>query len=93
MGMDDPTICVYQFICDQNDSNDTNIIQYLILHGQGLCIKLNSLMAHMFYAWSFINNTSVSIAINHSTYFISLNTYTTVFARGEGNSNKYITYI
>ena len=26
MGMDDPTICVYQFICNENDNGDTNII-------------------------------------------------------------------
>ena len=51
MGLGDPTSCVYQLIFDENDSNYTNIIQYFIMHGLGLCIKLNSFVAHMFYVW------------------------------------------
>ena len=30
MGFGDPTTCAYQFIFDENDSNDTNIKQYLL---------------------------------------------------------------
>ena len=30
MGLGDPTTYVYQFIFDENDSNDTNIKQYLL---------------------------------------------------------------
>ena len=40
----------------------------------------------MFYAWSFINNTPVIIAIIHNKYMISSNTYTTVFSWVSGNS-------
>ena len=64
--MVDPTTCVYQFIYDENYSVDTEIIQYFIRHGLGLCIKLDSYVAHMFYAWSFIHNTSVPITIKNN---------------------------
>ena len=62
LGMGDPTTCVYQFIYDENDSVDTEIIQYSILHGLRLFIKIDSYVAYMFYACSFIHNTSVLIA-------------------------------
>ena len=32
LGMDDPTTFFYQFIYDKNYSDDTNIIQYFIMH-------------------------------------------------------------
>ena len=71
MGLDDPTICVYQFICDQNDSNDTNIIQYFSMRGLGLCIRVDSYVAHIFYAWSFSHNAAVPIDIKkNSTPFL-----------------------
>ena len=50
MGLGDPTTCVYQFIFDENYSNDTKIVQYFIMHGLGLFTKLNSFLAHMLYA-------------------------------------------
>ena len=53
-------------IFDENESNDTNIIQYCILHGLGLCIKLNSFVAHIFYVWSFSHNKEVPIDINQN---------------------------
>ena len=37
------------FIFNEIDNNDTNIIQYFIMHGLGLCIKLDRIVAHMFY--------------------------------------------
>ena len=37
---------------------------------------------------SVIHNTEVPIAINNNTYFLSLNTNTTVFAWVDGNKNK-----
>ena len=86
--MDDPTTCVYQLILDGNDSNDTKIIQYFIMHGLGLCIKLDSFVSHMFYPWSFSHNKAVPISIKKKTYLLFLNSYTTVFAWGAGNSNK-----
>ena len=49
--MVDPTTCVYQFILDENLSVDTEIVQYFIMHVLGLCIKVDSYVAHMFYAW------------------------------------------
>ena len=51
MGLGDPTTYVYQLIFNKDDSNDTKIIQYFILHGLGLCIKLNGFVVHIFYKW------------------------------------------
>ena len=31
----DPTTCVYQIIYDENDSDETKIIKYFIMHGLG----------------------------------------------------------
>ena len=86
--MGDPTTCVYQFIYNENDKNDTQITQYFIMHGLGFFIKVYSYVDHMFYAWSFSHNTAVPIAKNKNKYFISLNISTTVFDWGAGNSNK-----
>ena len=61
------------------------------MHGLGICIKVDSYGAHMFYEWSFSNNTAVPIAIKKKKYVFALNTNTTVFACGTGNSNKNIT--
>ena len=63
MGLGDPTTCVYQFVFDEDYSNDKNIIQHFIVHELGLCIKLDSVVAHMFYVWSLSHNTAGSIAI------------------------------
>ena len=89
--MFDPTTCVYQFIYDEKDSVDTKIIQYFIMRGLVLCIKVDSYVAHMFYSWSFIHNISVPIAIKNKRYFLSLNKNTTLFSLGDVNSNKNIT--
>ena len=56
--------------------------------GLGLCIKVDSYVAHMFYAFSFSHNTEVPIAIKNNKYFISLNTHTTAFAWVAVNSSK-----
>ena len=58
------------------------------MHGLGLCINVNSYVAHMIYTWSFNNNTAVPIAIKKNKYFLFLNTQTTVFSWGAINSNK-----
>ena len=58
------------------------------MHGLVLCIKLDSYVAYMFYACPFVHNTEVPIYINQNNYYISLNTYTTVFSWGAGNSNQ-----
>ena len=50
MGLVDTTTFVYQFIFDKYDSKDTKMIQYFVMHGLGLCIKLNSYVENMFYA-------------------------------------------
>ena len=55
------------------------------MHGLGLCIKVDSYVAHIFYAWLFSHNTAVPIAKKN---FLSLNKNTTVFAWGAVNSNK-----
>ena len=48
-------------------------------------------MSHMFYACLLSYNTAVPLSINKNKYFISLNTGTTSFYWGAGNSNKNIT--
>ena len=88
LGMVDPTTCVYQFMYDEKYKNDTQITQYFIMHGLGLCIEVDSYVAHMFYAWSFIHNTPVTISKNKNKYFLSLNTNTDLFSYGSGNYNK-----
>ena len=60
------------------------------MHGLGLCIKVDSYMEHMLYAWPFIHNVALPIAIKKNKYFISLNIYTTLFAWVYGNLNKNI---
>ena len=46
MGLGDPTTCVYQFIFDENDSNDTKIIQYFIMHGPSALIARSTIITH-----------------------------------------------
>ena len=88
MGLGYPTTRFYQFVFDKYDSNDKNIEQYFVMYGLVLCIKLNIYVTHMFYVWSFRHNTAVPIAIKQNKYYLSLNTYTTVFVWGSGYSNK-----
>ena len=88
LGMGDTTACVYQFIYDENDSDDTQITQYFIMNGLGLCIKVDSYVDYMFYAWSFSHNTAVPIYKKKNKQLLSLNKNTTVFACGDGNYNK-----
>ena len=64
------------------------MIQYFIVHGLGLCIKVDSYVAHMLYAWSLSHNTAVPIAINNNKYLISLNENAAVFSWGAGISKK-----
>ena len=79
LGMGDPKRCVYQFIYYEKDSVDTEIIQYFIMHGLGLCIKVDIYVAHMFYAWKFSHDKAVPTSIKNNKYFLSLNTHTTLF--------------
>ena len=66
LGIFDFTTCVYQFIYKEKDSVDTDIIQYFIMYVLGLCIKVNSYVAHIFYAWSFSHNTTVKVSIKNN---------------------------
>ena len=88
LGMGDPTTCVYHFIYYEKDKNDTQVTQYFIMHGLVLCIRVDSYVARIFYAWSFSHNTAVPIAKKKNKYCLYLNTNTTVFAWGAGNYNK-----
>ena len=91
MGLVDTTTFVYQFIFDENDSDNTKIIQYSDIHGLGLCIKLDNYVSHMFYSWSFSHNTEVPFAIKKNKYYPSLNTCPNLFSWRALNSNKNIT--
>ena len=62
------------------------------MHGMGLYTKVDSYMVNMLYAWSFIHNTTLPIAIDKNNCFLSLNIYTTIFALGAGNLNENRTY-
>ena len=58
------TTCVYQFLvddCFENASPD--IIQYFLLDGLFLCVRMGSHVCHMFYGHTFSHRTSVGIAI------------------------------
>ena len=79
MGLGDPTTCVYQLIVDENDIHDTKFIQYFIMNGLKLCIKLNNYVKNVFRKRSLSHNTAVPIDIKQNKYCIYLNTYTTVF--------------
>ena len=48
--MGDPKTCVYQFIYDENDNDDTKLIQYFIMHVLGLWKKVDSYVSHMLYS-------------------------------------------
>ena len=92
MELGDTTTCFYQFVFDENDSNGTNTLPYFIMHGLGLFIKSNSFVAHI----CSMNGNSVIIQkyqfpITRIKQFF-FNTYNTVFAWVDGNSNKNRTY-
>ena len=70
LGVGDTTTCVYQSTYYENDSVDTEIIQYFIMHGLGIFIKMDSCVAHMLYTHSFSDNTSVPITKKKNKYFI-----------------------
>ena len=73
MGLGDPTIYVYQFKFDKEDSDYTHIIQYFVMYGLGLCIKLDSYVAYMFYAYRpSSHNAEVPIAKKNRTNIIFL---------------------
>ena len=80
--MGDPITCVYQFIYDENDNDNTKKIQYFIMHVLGLCIEVYSYVAHMFYECLFSHNTVGLIYINKNRSVLSMNTNTTVFDLG-----------
>ena len=92
LGMGDPTTFFYQFIYDQNFSDDTKIIQYCIMQGLGIFIKVDSYVAHMFFAWSFSYSTAVPTDIKKNKYFLSMNKNTTVFDWVAVNFNKNRAY-
>ena len=54
----------------------------------GLCIKVDSYVAHMSYVWSFIHNTEVLISIKKNKDFLSFNINTTVIAGWYSNYKK-----
>ena len=58
------------------------------MYGMELCIRVDSYVAHMFYACSFSHDIAVPIAIKKNKYFIFLNTDTTIFSWVTKNHNK-----
>ena len=66
MILGDNTTCLYPFLFDKKDTDNTDILQYFVMGGQGICMKVNSDVAHMFYVWSFSHNTEVPIKFKHN---------------------------
>ena len=85
MVLGDTNACVYWFTFDKEDSKDTQIIQYFVMHGLVLCIKLKSYAAHIFYTCSLGHNKASLTTIKEEKPYIYLDTYTTVFAWGYVN--------
>ena len=56
LGLVYSTTRVYQFIYDKNDIDDTKRIQYFIMHGMVLCIKVDSYVVNMLYSCSLSHN-------------------------------------
>ena len=81
----DPSTCVCKFILDQEYSDYTYIIQYFGMYGLEICMKVNTYAAPMFYSCSFSHNAEVTIATKQRKYFLSLETYVTVFDWGSRN--------
>ena len=50
MILGDPKTCVYQFTFDEYYIGNTQILQYFVMRGLGVYIKINSYVAHIFYA-------------------------------------------
>ena len=48
LGRVDTLTCVYWFIYNEKDNNETHITQYFIIHGLVLCIKVDSYVAICF---------------------------------------------
>ena len=69
LGMSHPTTCVHQFIYDENNNDEMKTMQYFLMHGLVLFIKVYSYVDHMFYVQSFSNNTEVTIDIKRNKYF------------------------
>ena len=65
MGLGDLKTFVYQVTFYKEDTDNTHILKYFVMDGLVICIKLNSYVAHILYAWSFIHNASVPILIKH----------------------------
>ena len=70
---------------DSKATATTELLQYFVMHGIGLFIKLKNHVAHMFYAWLFSYNTTVPIAIKQKKYYLALYTYIIVFDWGYVN--------
>ena len=76
--MGDPTAFIYQFIYNEKYSVDTEIIKYFSINGLEICFKVDNYVAHMFYAWSFIDNIAVTVSIKKNKCVLSMNTHTTM---------------
>ena len=52
------------------------------MHDLGTCVKPQSYVAHMFYAWSFSHNTVVPVAKQGLSFYLSLDSCTILFFLG-----------
>ena len=80
-----PTTFVYQFTFDKEDRKYIQVIQYFLIYGLGIWIKLDSCAEHMFNFFLLIHNIKIPIVLKGNKYDLPLNTFTTVFPQGDGN--------
>ena len=67
-----PTYVSITFI-SINKIGKTQIIKYFLMLELGICIKLESCVEHIFYAWLFSHNTAMPVLFKKDKYYISLN--------------------
>ena len=84
--------CVCQIPFYDVDSQNTHIPHCFVMHVLGICIKLNSYVADMFYTWSLSHKTALPIYMRQNKYFLSFGTYNTSLSQGSINLHKYIIY-
>ena len=58
------------------------------MHELGLCIQINGHVSHMLHSGSFSHYASIPVALKYYKYYLSLDTYTTIFSRVDCSSRK-----
>ena len=81
-GLGIPTTCVHQFVGFERWRQNSEVYQYFVFPGLGLCIRFESFVAHMFYGWTFAHNTAAAWMSDNGRYYLSIDEACHVFAWG-----------